>query len=158
MKLEHFESCIIDVDTIGYDIYDAVEDFEAGDFDSVLDGVARLGDAIEAIADGISECKDAVEIDWKTLMEMGEIFKHPEDLIVQIGEDILLNRKSIKSDIDAFKADFAAESWEQAGKDIGDAVALVFFGKVRGVSGESSTKSDNQYNAYQTLAGYAVIH
>jgi len=53
MNLGHFESCITDIDSIGYDIYDAVEDFEKGDFDSVRDGVAHIGDAIEFIADGI---------------------------------------------------------------------------------------------------------
>jgi len=35
MKLENFEKCIEDVDTLGYDIYDAVEDFIKGDFESV---------------------------------------------------------------------------------------------------------------------------
>lgn len=82
MKLSHFESCITDVDTLGYDIYDAVEDFIKGDFDSILDGVYHIGDAIEVIADGISECKDAVEVDWEKLAEMAAIFKSPEDLIV----------------------------------------------------------------------------
>ena len=57
MKLAHIEECIKDADTIGYDIFDAVEDFIKGDFESVRDGIAHIGDAVEAIADGLAECK-----------------------------------------------------------------------------------------------------
>jgi len=111
-NLAHLEKCVQDVDMLGYDIYDAVEDFIKGDFDSVRDGINHIGDAVEAIADGLGECKDAVEIDIQTLVQMGQIFKNPATLVVQIGKDILLNHKSIKKDIEAFKTDFAAQSWE----------------------------------------------
>jgi len=112
IKLGNFESCITDIDTIGYDIYDSVEDFMKGDFESIRDGIAHIGDAVDTIVDGMSKCKDAVEVDLDKLIAMGQIFTHPAELIVQIGEDIIVNRKSIKKDIDAFKADFDAESWE----------------------------------------------
>jgi len=80
---------------------------------------------------------------------------------VKIGEDILLNHKSIKKDIEAFKSDFGAAKWEQSGKDIGDALALVLFGKnAQGTFGdeEELTMPENQYNAYLVLAGYAYLH
>ena len=133
MKLPHLEKCIADTDTIGYDLYDAVEDFIKGDFESVREGVARIGDAVEAIADGIGECKEAVQDDIQTLVKMAQIFKNPAELVVQVGKDILLNRKSIKKDIDSFKTDFAVKSFEQSGRDIGEALALVLFGKVSGL-------------------------
>jgi hypothetical protein len=159
MELTHLEECITDVDTIGYDIYDAVEEFIKGDFQSILDGIAHIGNAVESIADGISECKDAVEIDFATLAEMGAIFKNPKSLVAQIGKDILLNGRSIKKDIAAFKTDFAASAWEQSGKDLGDALALVLFGKGGlKVTTEESIMPANQYNAYNVLAGYAYIH
>ena len=55
---------------IGYDIYDAVEDFEKGDFDSVRDGLHHIGEAIETISDGLKTCKDTVTYDWEKLKEM----------------------------------------------------------------------------------------
>lgn len=57
-------------------------DFEAGDFESVRDGIARLGDFISTVADGIEACKNMVEVDWPKLEEMGEIFKNPKELVV----------------------------------------------------------------------------
>jgi len=79
-------------------------------------------------------------------------------LVAQVGWDILVNRKSIKKDIEALKTDFAAAKYEQAGKDIGNALALVLFGKVSAEAGDESTKDEAEYNAYVILAGYAAIH
>jgi len=98
-SLTNLEECIKDVDTLGYDLYDAIEDFIAGDFDHVRDGISHIGDAIEVIADGMKACKDAVEEDWEKLVQIVAIFKSPASLIVQIGKDILLNHRSIKKDI-----------------------------------------------------------
>jgi len=93
---------------------------------------------------------------------MGQIFKNPKDLIVKIGEDILINRKSIKKDIEAFKSDFGTAKWEQSGKDLGEALALVLFGKQSSTDEESDTESETmpetEYNAYLILSGYAYLH
>jgi hypothetical protein len=40
-----------------------------------------------------------------------------------------LNGVSIKKDIDSFKSDFASSNWEQSGRDLGDAIALILFGR-----------------------------
>jgi hypothetical protein len=71
MKLPNLENCISDVDILGYDIYDSVEDFIKGDFESIRDGISHIGDAISTIADGLKVCKDAVESDITKLVEMG---------------------------------------------------------------------------------------
>lgn len=63
MKLDNLEKCIEDVDALGYDIYDAVEDFIKGDYESIRQGIAHIGDAVEQIADGLNSCKEAVEVD-----------------------------------------------------------------------------------------------
>lgn len=89
---------------------------------------------------------------------MGEIFTHPASLIVQIGKDLLVNHRSIKKDIESFKTDFAASSWEKSGRDIGDALALVLFGKGSSDVTGDQTKSTTEYNAYLVLAGYAYLH
>jgi hypothetical protein len=108
MKLDHMEKCLSDAESIGYDIYDAVEDFEKGDFESVRSGIARIGEAVEMIADGLADCKQAAEQDIQTLVKMAQIFKNPAELIVKVGKDILLNRKSIKKDLDSFKSDLSS--------------------------------------------------
>jgi len=46
-------------------------------------------------------CPQAGAVDIPKLTEMAQIFKNPLDLVVQIGKDILLNKKSIKADITA---------------------------------------------------------
>jgi len=70
----------------------------------------------------------------------------------------LVNHKSIKKDIESFKDDFSNSRWETAGRDIGDALALVLFGKGKGEMAEVSVKSTDEYNAYLILAGYSFLH
>lgn len=128
-NLNHLAACVTDTDIVGYDIYDAVEDFIKGDFESIRQGIYYIGDAIEKVSTGMEDCKEAVEIDIPTLVQMGQIFKNPKELITQIGKDILLNGRTIKKEITASISDYNAQNYEQMGKDIGEALSLVLFGK-----------------------------
>lgn len=51
--------CITDTGKIGYDLYDAVEDFIVGDFEHVMEGIWYLGDALETVANDVTACKTA---------------------------------------------------------------------------------------------------
>lgn len=101
----------------------------------------------------MSQCKSAGEVDIPKLAQMAAIFKSPVDLIVQIGKDILVNKKSIKSDIDGGIAAFNAGSFLESGEDFGKAAALVLFGRN---ANEIDTLSTEAYNSYVVLGGYAT--
>lgn len=88
---------------------------------------------------------------------MGQVFKNPKELVVHIAEDIRLNGVAIQADIAAFQKYLDAQKWEEAGRALGDALALVLFGKVETEEGEVKTKSDREYNAYLVLAGFGTI-
>lgn len=158
-NLDNLENCIHDTDEIGYLLYDAIEDFIKGDFESIREGINYIGQVVTLTATGMEDCKDAVQIDIPKLVELGEIFTNPKELIEQIGKDILLNGRSIKNDIQAAISDFNNSNFEQMGKDIGEAAALVIFGKPhKEFDCSLTTISSNEYNAYLNLAGYAYIH
>jgi hypothetical protein len=48
---------------MGYDLYDAVENFMVGDFEHVRQGLWYLGDALETAADDMYQCKEAGTVD-----------------------------------------------------------------------------------------------
>ena len=62
-NLDFLAACIKDTGRIGYDLYDAVNDFIIGDFESVREGLWYLGDALETIADDIGQCQSAGTVD-----------------------------------------------------------------------------------------------
>lgn len=111
---------------------------------------------METISNGLASCEAAVEVDIPELVEMGQIFKSPSELIVQVGKDLLLNGRSIKKDISAGISDFDAELFEQSGKDFGEALSLVLFGKPK--RDTIDTLPSDYYNAYLAVAGYATLY
>ena len=86
---------------------------------------------------------------------MAQIFKNPGDLVVQIGKDILINKSSIKSDIDTSVADFKTGLYLESGEALGDAIALVFFGRGGRRDGEFTTMPEESYNSYLAVSGFA---
>jgi hypothetical protein len=150
--LDFLSACISDTGRIGYDLYDAVELFIEGDFESVRQGLGYVGDAMEAIADDLYQCPQAGAVDIPKLAEMAQIFKSPLDLVVQVGKDILVNKKSIKSDIQGGIDAFNAGSYLESGEDFGKAAALVLFGRN---ANDIDTLSEDAYNAYLVLGAFA---
>jgi len=61
-------------------------------------------------------------------------------LIVQVGKDILVNKKSIMADIQGGIAAFDSEDFLESGEDFGKAGALILFGRS---VGEVSTVSED---------------
>jgi len=62
-NLDFLSACITDTGRLGYDLVDAVEDFAAGDFESVREGLWFLGDALETISDALLQCQQASAVD-----------------------------------------------------------------------------------------------
>jgi len=85
---------------------------------------------------------------------MVQIFKSPGDLIVQIGKDILVNKKAIGDDIHAGVADFNAGNFLQSGEDFGAAAALLLFGRPGRKSDVMSTTS---YDSYLVMSSFASV-
>jgi len=69
-NLDYLSTCIYDTGKVGYDLYDAVEEFIIGDFESVRKGLWYLGDALETLAEDLTVCKEAGEVDIPKLVEM----------------------------------------------------------------------------------------
>eukprot|EP00349_Pseudokeronopsis_sp_Brazil_P009843 CAMPEP_0202977278 /NCGR_PEP_ID=MMETSP1396-20130829/84159_1 /ASSEMBLY_ACC=CAM_ASM_000872 /TAXON_ID= /ORGANISM="Pseudokeronopsis sp., Strain Brazil" /LENGTH=321 /DNA_ID=CAMNT_0049716005 /DNA_START=13 /DNA_END=979 /DNA_ORIENTATION=- len=149
-NLDFLASCIVDVGKAGYAITFMIEDFIIGDFEHVREGLWYMGELFEDIADAMYDCDEAGEVDIPALAEMAEIFKHPDDLLVQMGTDILLYHKSIKEDIYTGIDYFDIEEYYLAGYNWGAAAALVFFGKPRPFS---TLNPDVDIEEYY-LAGY----
>mmetsp|Transcript_45246 Transcript_45246/g.33020 ORF Transcript_45246/g.33020 Transcript_45246/m.33020 type:complete len:288 (+) Transcript_45246:27-890(+) len=152
-NLDFLASCIVDVGKAGYAITFMIEDFIIGDFEHVREGLWYMGELFEDIADAMYDCDEAGEVDIPALAEMAEIFKHPDDLLVQMGTDILLYHKSIKEDIYTGIDYFDIEEYYLAGYNWGAAAALVFFGKPR----PFSTLNPDAYNGYVVLSGFSTV-
>jgi len=72
-----------------------------------------------------------------------------------MGKDILLNKESIKSDIDTSVADFKSGLFLESGEALGDALALVLFGRGGRRDSEMVTMSADGYNSYLAMSGFA---
>jgi len=65
----------------------------------------------------------------------------------------MINKKSIKADIDAGSTAFDAQQYFVSGEDYGKAGALLVFGRA---VGDKVSLTDNEYNAAVMLTGYAA--
>jgi len=66
-----------------------------------------------------------------------------------------LNKNSITDDIHTFTADLSAGLYLESGEALGDAIALVLFGRGGRREGEMTSIPSQSYNSYLAISGFA---
>lgn len=75
------------------------------------------------------DCQNITAEDQETLSEMAEIFKHPIGLLVHVGEHVFLDNIAIEGELIHAVHAYDAGNYVAAGEFIGEAMAIVFWGK-----------------------------
>ena len=82
--------CFEDVEIIGEDAYQAIQDFEERSFEGTKAGIAQLGAAVEEIAVALGDCK-SIKTDISKIIKMAAIFKSPLTFAYHVGKDLVVN-------------------------------------------------------------------
>ena len=92
--------------------------------------IEDLGSALSALKDGLVQCK-AAEGDIQNFVKVIEQFKSPLQFAYHVGKDLLVNGKDIYTEITTAVTDWKAQSYRDAGIQIGEALEKLLVGQVK---------------------------
>ena len=94
------DTCLKDVNPLITDMTTAIEDFKDGSYYRITDGIYQLGQFVSQIKVVTKDCSIALrEEDMDKLKAMEEAFLHPKQLILNVGEDLVVNGVEIYQDV-----------------------------------------------------------
>ena len=92
--------CLKDVNPLVTDMTTAIADFKDGSYYRITDGIYQLGQFVSQIKVVTKDCSRALrEEDLDKLKDMEEAFLHPKQLILDVGEDLVVNGVEIYQDV-----------------------------------------------------------
>jgi hypothetical protein len=122
------KSCAGDLETAYDDLSDAIKGFVSDDATEVADGLKDIAGAMTALKAALTDCK-ATEGDIEAFVTAMKAFKSPWDFIYHVGKDLIVNGADIFSEISDAVTQWEAQSYRQAGNDIGTALAQMVIGQ-----------------------------
>ena len=118
----------MDVSPLVVDMVKAVNDFEDGSYAKIADGIEQLGYFIAQVGIIMNDCAAISDTDKVKLVEMGEAFLHPKQLIIDAEHNVIVNGVEIFKDVRAAGKEMAASHFMKAGEMYGEIAALVLWG------------------------------
>merc|ERR1711907_669915 len=97
----------------------AIHLLEKKDAHDVLDGLGKLGSALELLPTAVQKCDDAakeVKDEAPKLLKALETLKHPVEFAYHVGKDLIVNHADIFQEVSAAIDDYHAQKWEDAGR------------------------------------------
>merc|ERR1719274_136039 len=125
------KACLSDTVTEIKDVEAAVELLEKKDAHDVLDGLGKLGSALEQLPTAVEMCEAAakdVKDEAPKLLKALEALKHPKEFAFHVGKDLIVNHADIFHEVSASIDDYRAQKWEDFGKDTGAALSKLLVG------------------------------
>ena len=126
---EEVVECIQDGEVIIEDLVHVVEDFEKaiakGDRSALIEAFGYIADILKELPEEVKECKGVEEF-VKDLEKIAAEFANPVELVIEVGEKIIWHGKSIFHDVRATVDDLHQDKYEDAGKDVGDIIKIIF--------------------------------
>ena len=115
-----------DAESIESYLTQAISDFEKGTISGITSGLKEIGEAGKLVPGAVTACEN-VPADITKIAEMASIFVHPLQLIIKVGESILMNGVEIYKDVRTSVTDYENKDYFHSGEFGGEAFALVFF-------------------------------
>merc|ERR1712118_634230 len=129
--LDKMKDCLANTESEIKDVEAAIQLLEKKDAHDVLDGLAKLGSALELLPTAVQNC-DAAAKDVKDeapkLLKAPEALKHPKEFAFHVGKDLMVNHAEIFQEVSAAIADYKGQKWEDFGKSIGAALSEILVG------------------------------
>merc|ERR1719152_377925 len=107
--LDEMKDCLANTEDEIKDVEDAIHLLEKKDAHDVLDGLGKLGSALELLPTAVAKC-DAAAKDVKDeapkLLKALEVLKHPVALVYHVGQDLIVNHADIFQEVSAAIDDY----------------------------------------------------
>merc|ERR1719271_1707924 len=113
------------------DLEAAIQLLEKKDAHDVLDGLGKLGSALELLPMAVQNCEAAakdVKDEAPKLLKALEALKNPKEFAFHVGKDLIVNHADIFREVSASIDDYHAQKWEDFGKDTGAALSKLLVG------------------------------
>ena len=124
------ELCVREINPLVTDLTTAIADFKDGSYYRITDGIYQLGQFVSQIETVTKDCPRALnEEDKEKLKAMEEAFSNPKKLILDAGEDLIINGVEIFGDVKKGIQWYDAAHYKEAGLQFGEVAALVLWGK-----------------------------
>lgn len=104
-------------------IESAVKDFKKGGFKYIASGLLKLGEILANLPSNLSQCSK-IAVDVNKLEQWATMFDHPEDVLIKMSMNLLMNQSKIYSKISSCIKDFDNDRYFDFGTKIGDALIL----------------------------------
>merc|ERR1719171_2412401 len=150
--LDAMKDCLASTKDEAQAVQSAFELFEKEDAKDVLNGLAKLGSALEKLPKSVSICDDAskdVKDEAPKLHQALDALKHPKQYAYHVGKDLVVNHADIFQEISAAVDSFEHQLWEDIGKNVGAALAKLVVGEtfvMQLLVGEPPANSSNSSN------------
>merc|ERR1719231_124956 len=131
IELEH---CLIEGPEEIFDKFqDAIDSFRERSVRSVIEGLSDVADAVDRIVSTLQACGSAKE-DFEEefinpIKDATESFKHPIDVVVHVGRNLIVNGADIWEDVMLAAASFQEQGFQLAGEAIGRTLVNVIAGR-----------------------------
>merc|ERR1719487_1503002 len=129
--LDQMKDCLANTESEIKDVEAAIQLLEKKDAHDVLDGLGKLGSALELLPTAVQNCEAAakdVKDEAPKLLKALEALKHPKEFAFHVGKDLIVNHADIFREVSASIDDYHAQKWENCGKDTGAALSKLLVG------------------------------
>merc|ERR1711981_351370 len=118
--LDEMKACLSDTVTEIKDVEAAIQLLEKKDAHDVLDGLGKLGSALELLPKAVQNC-DAAAKDVKDeapkLLRALEALRHPKEFAFHVGKDLIVNHADIFHEVGAAINDYRSQNYEECGRN-----------------------------------------
>merc|ERR1712193_520720 len=124
--IDDMKDCLANTEDEIKDVEDAIHLLEKKDAHDVLDGLSKLGSALELLPTAVENCDDAakdVKDEAPKLLKALEALKNPKEFAFHVGKDLIVNHADIFHEVGASIDDYHTQKWENCGKDTGAALS-----------------------------------
>jgi hydroxypyruvate isomerase len=130
--LDLMQNCLAKSEDGIQDVQEAIELLEKKDATDVLNGLGKLGSALELLPKVVDTCDDAakdVKDEAPKLFKALEALKHPKSFVFHVGKDLVVNHADIFSEVSAAIDAYHAQNFEECGKSTGEALSKLLVGE-----------------------------
>merc|ERR1719428_2349723 len=129
--LDDMKDCLAKSENEIEDVQAAIQLFEKKNAQDVLNGLGKLGSALELLPTTVQDCEAAakdVKDEAPKLVEALEALKHPKEFAFHVGKDLVVNHAEIFQQVSAAINDYHGQKWEDFGKSVGAALSEILVG------------------------------
>merc|ERR1711937_589402 len=124
--LDEMKDCLANTESGIKDVEAAIQLLEKKDAHDVLNGLGKLGSALELLPTAVQTCDTAakdVKDEAPKLLKALEALKHPKEFVFHVGKDLIVNHTDIFQEVSAAIDDYHSQKYEECGKSTGMALS-----------------------------------